>query len=231
MPNIPALHICMEGFTAFFKHPLTISGTQISLPCPPYSTLLGLVSACAGRVVSHSETRIGFEFHCQSTDIELERTERLVMSDKGELKRHAEGQGILKRYVHFRPKLDLYLTNLDLASAFTNPVSTPSLGRSQDIVWITDVKKVELSPVNEGNLGPTMIPSVKENIPSLIVRCPEWFSNSTERRTRIAGPVGHYQAMLPTTRSRFRVNIKELYHPSDSPNPEDVVYLHKWIKA
>lgn len=221
----------MEGFTAFFKHPLTISGTQISLPCPPYSTILGLISACAGKVISHTDTRIGYEFHCRSTDIELEKTDRLVLDDRGNLKEHREGQGILKRYVHFQPQLDLYLTNLELASAFRNPVNTPTLGRSQDIMWITRVGMVELNPVNSGNLGPTMIPSVEENIPSLIVRCPEWFDNTTQKRTRITGPVGHYQAILPTAESRFKVNIKELYHPSDSPNPEDVIYLHKWIEV
>src|SRR5581483_8473256 len=109
--SIQALHVHMEGFTAFFKHPLTISGTQISLPCPPYSTILGLISACAGKVISHKDTRMGYEFHCQSTDVELEKTDRLVLDDKENLKEHREGQGILKRYVHFKPKLDLYLTN------------------------------------------------------------------------------------------------------------------------
>jgi len=71
MSPVAALHVKMEGFTAFFKHPLTITGTQISLPCPPYSTLLGMLSAIAGRVVLPSETRIGFEFHCSSRDIEI----------------------------------------------------------------------------------------------------------------------------------------------------------------
>ena len=55
MTSITALHVQMEGVTAFFKHPLTITGTQISLPCPPYSTLLGILSAVAGRFVSHKE--------------------------------------------------------------------------------------------------------------------------------------------------------------------------------
>lgn len=229
--SIQAAHVHMEGLTAFFKHPLTISGTQISLPCPPYSTILGLISACAGKVISHRDTRIGYEFHCRYTDIELEKTDRLVLDDRGNLKEHREGQGILKRYVHFQPQLDLYLTNLELASAFRNPINTPTLGRSQDIMWITRVEMVELNLVKTGNLGPTMIPSVEENIPSLIVRCPEWFDNTTQKRTRITGPVGHYQAILPTTESRFKVNIKELYHPSDSPNPEDAIYLHKWIEA
>ncbi len=231
MQTIPATHIHLEGFTAFFKHPLTITGTQISLPEPPYSTILGLISACCGRVVSYQETRIGFEFRCQSTGIELERTDRLVVDNKGRLKTHADGQGILKRYVHFKPQLDLYLTNLDMVCAFDNPAATPSLGRSQDIMWVTSVRKIELKSVKEGDLGPTLIPAIKGNVPSLIVRCPEWFDNGTSGRTRIAGPFGYYQALLPTSQSRFRVSMEDLYHPSDAKGQDDVIYLHKWLEA
>jgi len=230
MSTIPALHVHMEGFTAFFKHPLTIAGTQISLPCPPYSTLLGMVSACAGRVVSHLETRIGFEFHCSSRDIELEKTNRLALDKKGILAPHREGQGILKRYIYFNPKLDLYITNLELENIFHNPVSTPSLGRSQDIMWITNVEKVKLNSASSGRIGPTLIPEVKENIPSLIVRYPEWFENNLEGRTRIAGPFGRYQALLPTTTERFTVTLNNLYHPSNMENQQDVIYLHKWLE-
>jgi len=228
---IPAVHVHMEGFTAFFKHPLVITGTQVSLPCPPYSTILGLISACAGRVVKPEETRVGYEFRCASTDSELEKTDRLAYdSKKGVLQPHREGQGILKRYIHFRPVLDLYVTNLGLEEGFKSPASTPCLGRSQDVAWITNVERVELEPREEGSLGPTMIPVVKENIPSLIVRCPEWFINEVEGRTRITGPLGRYQAMLPTSGSRFPVKLPELYHPSGAPD-DHVVYLHKWLKA
>jgi CRISPR-associated protein Cas5t len=220
----------MEGYTAFFKHPLTITGTQVSLPCPPYSTILGLLSACAGRVVTYRDTRIGYEFRCSSTEVELERTERLSM-EGDELKRHREGQGILKRYVHFLPHLDLYLTNLEFGNALKNPASTPCLGRSQDMMWITTVEHVELVPVDSGNIGPTMIPAIKENIPSLIVQCPDWFDNSLAGRTRIAGPFRRYQAMIPTSESRYAVSMANLYHPSHLANPDDVIYLHEWIEA
>jgi CRISPR-associated protein Cas5t len=229
MSDLFAVHVHLEGFTAFFKHPLTITGTQISLPCPPYSTILGLISACAGRVISPQDTRVGFEFRCASTNIELERTNRLVMDDNENLKQHTEGQGILKRYIHYKPRLDLYVTNPDLDDAFKNPASTPYLGRSQDLVWITDVEQIKLTPAPSGNIGPTMIPSVRENIPALIIRCPEWFSNNKKGTTRLVGPMGFYQAILPTTEARFSVkNISNLYHPSNFNNASDVVYIHQW---
>lgn len=218
----------MEGVTAFFKHPLTITGTQISLPCPPYSTLLGILSAVAGRFVSHKETRIGFEFHCSSQDLEIEKTNRLALN-KGALSPHREGQGVLKRYVYFQPKLDLYLSNLEFEQAFKSPTCTPSLGRSQDIAWIKKAENVQLTALSSGLIGPTLIPEIKNNIPSLIVRCPEWFENNVEGRTRTSGPFGFYQGLLPTAKKRFRVNMKNLYHPSNLANPQDAIYLHEWL--
>ncbi|MGF3521945.1 MAG: CRISPR-associated protein Cas5, partial [Candidatus Bathyarchaeia archaeon] len=177
MSSIPALHVQLEGFTAFFKHPLTITGTQISLPCPPYSTLLGMLSAIAGRDILPYETRIGFEFHCLSRGIEIEKTDRLALN-KNVLAPHREGQGILKRYIYFHPKLDLYVTNLELEAAFRSPASTPTFGRSQDIAWITKVEKVTLLERPSGNIGPTLIPQIKTNVPSLLLRCPDWFENN-----------------------------------------------------
>jgi CRISPR-associated protein Cas5t len=228
MPSITALHVQMEGFTAFFKHPLTITGTQISLPCPPYSTLLGMLSAVAGRFVSHTETRIGFEFHCSSQDVEIEKTNRLALN-KGTLSPHREGQGVLKRYIYFQPKLDIYLTNLGFEQAFQSPVYTPSLGRSQDIAWIKKIETVELTEMSSGLIGPTLIPEIKNNIPSLLVRCPEWFENNVEGRTRISGPFGFYQGLLPTSKERFPVTMKNLYHPSNLADPQGGIYLHEWL--
>jgi len=228
MLSIPAIHVQLEGLTAFFKHPLTITGTQISLPCPPYSTLLGIMSAIAGRNVLPSETRLGFEFRCRSRGLEIEKTDRLALN-KNVLSPHREGQGVLKRYIYFQPQLDLYVTNLEFEAAFHSPVSTPTLGRSQDIAWIKKVERVSLLERSSGKIGPTLIPEIKMNIPSLLVRCPEWFENSAVGRTRIAGPFGFYQGLMPTTIERFPISMSNLYHPSNMNDPSDVIYLHKWL--
>jgi hypothetical protein len=75
-----------------------------------------------------------------------------------------------------------------------------------------------------------MIHSTKVNVPSLIVRCAEWFENEVKGMTRIVGPVGFYQAILsPTADTRVNITADNLYHPSNFANPEDAIYLHKWI--
>jgi len=227
-PSLKAIHVAIAGYTAFFKHPLTITGTQVSLPCPPYSTLLGLISTCAGKVISYKDTRIGYEYRCTSSDVELERTDRMIIDNKEILRPHPEGQSLIKRYIHFRPQLDLYLTNIDLLDSFKKPSSCPYLGRSQDMIWITHVEIVELKPAASGLIGPTMMPYSQDNIPSLIIRCPEWFSNETKGRTRIAGPIGFYQTILPSLEMRIEVKMQNLYHPSNMKDTNDVIYLHQW---
>jgi CRISPR-associated protein Cas5t len=187
-----------------------------------------MLSAIAGRDILPYETRIGFEFHCLSRGIEIEKTDRLALN-KNVLAPHREGQGILKRYIYFHPKLDLYVTNLELEAAFRSPASTPTFGRSQDIAWITKVEKVTLLERPSGNIGPTLIPQIKTNVPSLLLRCPDWFENNTVGRTRIAGPFGFYQGLMPTTNERFPISMGELYHPSNLDDPSDVIYLHKWL--
>lgn len=231
MMVVPALHIRLEGLTSSFRHPLTISGTRISTPMPSYSTLLGMISACVGRVVKPAETRIGFEFHCKSHDIELERTMRWSMDKKGCLKPHPKGQGISRRQVYWSPKLDLYLTKLKFQRAFKNPVATPCFGRSQDIAWIVFSRQIKLCPVPKGSLGPTLIPTPQPSVPGLVVRLPEWMDNTTMGYTREPGPFGVYQAMIPTVDLRFDIKMKHLYHPSDEKENNHVIYLHKWLEG
>jgi len=126
--------------------------TQISLPWPSYSTLLGIISACAGRIVKSEETRIGFEFKCKSRYQELERKDRLALKDgvlkpfrdekapkdfRPHIKSTLEGsivcleeihQGIGFRQVYWHPTLDLYITDTNLKSAFEKPQPLLALG-------------------------------------------------------------------------------------------------------
>ena len=227
---VRALHVRFEGFTASFRHPLILSGTQMSTPVPAYSHLLGMISACAGRAITPNETRIGFEFHCQSHDLELERTVRWQVDKRGRLKPHSKGQGISLRQVYWRPRLDLFVTKLDLKSAFDRPAATSCFGRSQDIAWIKWCREITLDPVQHGTLGPTLIPYPQFGIAGLIVRLPEWFENNAFGHPRRPGPFGHYQAMPPTVGDlRFQVRRDDLFHPSDAPHQEHAIYLHRWL--
>lgn len=222
------LHVKFSGFSASFRHPLTLTGVQISTPVPPYSTILGLISACAGRVIRPEDTKIGFEFKATGTDRELERTHRFQFK-RGVLEPHREGQSIMHRQVHFEPELDLYVTNLNLRDVFDYPASTPCLGRSQDIAWIEFVREVGLDPVEEGDVGPTLLPRPYPPR-GLILRLPEWMENDRLGYVRKTGPFGFYMSGTPTETKRIRVKGPGLHHPSDAKSPTDVVYIHEWLK-
>lgn len=231
MTVLQALHVRLEALTASFRHPLVISGIQVSTPMPAYSNLLGMISACAGRVVGPRDTRVGFEFHCSSHDLELEKTVRWQMDQKGRLKPHSKGQGINFRQVYWAPRLDVYLTNLGLRSAFERPAATPCFGRSQDIAWITSTSEVELHPVARGLIGPTLLPYPQPGVAGIMVRLPEYFDNTRAACVRRPGPFGYYHAMVSTIED-FRIDIERghLFHPSDASSKEDVVYLHEWLE-
>jgi len=224
-----ALHVHFEGYTASFRRPLFISGTKITT-LPAYSTLLGIISACAGRVVRPQETRIGFEFACSGMDVELERTERLQF-EGGRLKPHAKGQGVGKRQVYLHPRLDLYVTNCELRSAFEYPRATPCFGQSQDVAWITDVAAIELGAVSEGDVGPTLLPYPQKGIAGLVVSLPDWFDNDVKGRTRLVGAVNKFEAILPFTTTRYHIQQENLFHPSDAVRTNDVLYLHDWQRT
>jgi CRISPR-associated protein Cas5t len=225
---VKALHTRFSGFSASFRHPLTLTGVQLSTPVPAYSTILGLISACAGKVVCPADTQIGFEFKSSGTDRELERTNRFQFK-AGVLGPHRSGQSIMYRQVHFGPVLDLFITNLDLRAAFECPVSTPCLGRSQDVAWIEFVRDVDLFPVEEGDVGATLLPRPYP-IKGLILRLPEWMDNNRTGYVRKAGPFGFYMTGTPTSADRMHVRGPGLYHPSDAQSSIDAVYIHEWIK-
>jgi len=226
---VEALHIHMEGFTAFFKIPWSITASQLTMSCPSYSNILGLLSACTNKIVTKDDTRIGFEFNHISEGEELERTERFELSGKY-LKPHHKGHGILYRQIHFRPTLDLYLTNVDFKDSFDNPAAPLTLGRSQDLCWITKVEEVELTRVKSGNIGSTMISGkfLNKYISPELVRCAEWFDNNVVGITRRVGGMGFFQ-VIPPSNIRMNIAMNSLYHPSNL-NENDVIYLHEWSK-
>jgi hypothetical protein len=202
---------------------------QLSTPVPAYSTILGLVSACAGKVIGPKDTRLGFEFKAVSSDnIEIERTDRFQFK-AGVLAPHRSGQSIMSRQVHFEPLLDLFVTNLNLKSAFESPVSSPCFGRSQDLAWIEFVRDIDLTPVKEGDIGATLLPRPYP-FRGLILRLPEWMENARTGYVRSSGPFGFYSSGSATDAKRTHVEGPDLYHASDANAPGDAVYLHSWLE-
>lgn len=220
------LHVRLEAFSASYPYPFLRSGTQLTLPAPPLCSILGHLSACAGRVVGPEETAIAFEFRSEGTTVDLERTRRLRTSKTtGKLSTNPV-QGLGYREFHVKPRLDLYLTELDFEPFLSKPAAVPCLGRSQDIAWIRPPKRVEFEPMESGVLGPTFVPFPNAQVGGQILPpLADYFVNERLGYTRRYGRLSRYQFVPGGQRVRATAQFR-LFHPSDSEDPEHVVLFH-----
>lgn len=214
------IYVSIRAWTATFRLPLLYSGTGLTSPMPPYSTLLGLIGATIGREIKPDETKIGFVFKSTGTAIDLETTQRLYVDDKGRLKPQKE-TGIAKRQFHIKPELELYLDNLSFKKAFEYPANSLCLGRSQDLAWISVVEEVEADSVPEGIIKGTLIPFPEPNAAGLILLLPNYFDNSDYGYARETGKLVKYQAIKYEAPAKIRRN--NLYSLKASG---ETIYLH-----
>ena len=228
------LHVRLEAFSASYPYPFLKSGTQLTMPAPPLSSILGNLSACAGRPVGPGESQIGFEFWALGTAIDLERTRRLRMDSKtGRLSANPE-QGIGYREFHVKPVLDLYLSATSFERYFVSPAAVPCLGRSQDLAWITVVRLIELLPIESGNIRRTLVPFPNFQIGGQVLPpIADYFVNDQLGSTRRVGRLSRYQH-VPNVEGGINVRGSDkfpIYHPEDSDFPGHAVYLHNLQKS
>jgi len=74
--------VMLEGWTASFRYPRLIAGSQPSLKAPPPATVYGLVSAACGRPVSPDNTRLGYVFRYLGVFEDLEALQKIGWDDK-----------------------------------------------------------------------------------------------------------------------------------------------------
>lgn len=229
--TLEGVHARLEGLTALFRHPLLISGTQASLPVPAYTNILGMLSACAGRAVSPLEVRVGFEYRHRGQALDLQRTRRWTL-ERGRLREHRKGPGLLRRQFHVEPRLDLYVVPAEMRTIFESPVATPRFGRSEDVAWIVFVRPVSLVAVRRGAIGATLIARDAVQVQGLPLTLAEWFETGPFDRPRRIGSVGRFISLPPTADGmRFEVEGRNLFHPADAEGSDDAIYLHAWSQA
>lgn len=214
------LHAKIVGWTATFRMPLLYSGTGLTAPVPPYSTLLGFIGNLAARDIKPHETRIGFIFRSSGLAIDMETTQRLKMSGN---KLAPQEKGIVKRQFHLNPSLDIYLDNLDFREFFENPRNTPSLGRSQDLVWIKETKIIEAESVVTAKIGGTLLPFPQNDVSGQILNLPEYFYNDERGYTRRTGKSSKFVAVK--YENAANISRSNLFKVTDSKE----VYLHSIV--
>lgn len=218
------LRIQIRGWTATFRLPLLYSGTGLTSPLPPYSTLLGLLGALAGREINHDETRIGFAFQSNGLAIDRESLKRLRIDSAGRLGIQPKPNNRMNQF-HVCPQLNLYLDNTDFRQFFDEPRNPPCLGRSQDVAWVESVREVEATPVTQGVIRGTLIPFPQKGASGQILVLPDYFDNDRAGYTRAIGKLNRYLAVKWDTPAQVEgVRGGELLN---IPEIGETIYMHQ----
>lgn len=151
------LEIKFSGWTATPRMPFILSGNAICMHTPSYSLLLGLLGCCLGRNIEAGEVKVGFKYSYESVAQDLETRQRLEF-DGRKVKTHSKGSDAYNREFHISPRLTVWIDRIDWKTYFENPIGTPSLGRSQDILKIDSVSEVEVEAVKKGSISGCMLP-------------------------------------------------------------------------
>ena len=156
----PALELIVTAPIVSFRNPL-YAGLQVGLPCPPPSTVGGLLAAAAGGwdAVPHG-TRFAMAFHAAGRGTDLETYHPLAAPGI------ATNATIKDRDFLARTTLTVWLTqDIDLWERVLRRPRWPlRLGRSQDLVAVTRLHRVELTP-SPGMQGRAIVP---EDLPDAV---------------------------------------------------------------
>lgn len=153
------LEVKFSGWTATPRLPFILSGNSVCMHTPSYSLVLGIIGCCLGRNVLAEEVNFGFKYAYETTAHDLETRQRLEY-DGRKVKQHSKGSDAYTREFHTSPHLSIWVDRLDWKDFFENPIGTPSLGRSQDILKIDSVAIIEVEHVDRGDLGGSLLPFI-----------------------------------------------------------------------
>lgn len=175
------LRLKLEGWTASFRYPGFISGFQPTLPVPPLSTVYGLISAARGKIIGPDDVKIGYIFESEAKSVDLETVYELSpgLSFKS---------NVVKREFLYNPKLYLYLNDLEFQKDFRKPVYPLLLGRSNDLLMVSESKVLELDEKSGERLGKTILPFEASGAHGVVQALPTHFTDSIPRKAEGVKP-------------------------------------------
>jgi len=154
-----------------FREPLYMSGIQLTYSLPPISTVYGLLSAAAGRIITPIDTGVGYTFTANGRGEDLE-----TIYELGE--NLVSKSNILIRELLFDCVLTLYMTNLEFEKIFRKPYYALLLGRSTDLAKVVEVKNIEVKKVDKIKCENTLVPYTANPESGTLIRCPSFFDEN-----------------------------------------------------
>lgn len=168
------LRVKIRSWTASFRYPIFVAGFQPTLCVPPLSTIYGLISAAKGEIVMPEHTSVGYVFSYQAKAVDLETIY--------EIEGLKAKSNVANREFLFDNELYLYLTNLDLESAFQCPHYPIFLGRSTELAMIEEVGVMRLEEKTGVKVGKTLIPFPSKGFYGALQALPTHFSDEVNRK-------------------------------------------------
>jgi CRISPR-associated protein Cas5t len=144
------LRVKVDSWISSFRYPKFQHGYQPTLPIPPPSTILGLISAAKGEIVSPNDISFGYLFFSSSRGTDLEKIYEL---GKNKIKTN-----VLTREFLFNCTLYLYMDQCEFYDHFRSPYYQLLLGRSTDLAEVSDIKIVDMEKRAHAQLGHTVMP-------------------------------------------------------------------------
>lgn len=143
------LKVVAEGIVTSFRYPYFVQGVHPTFEMPPPATIYGHVCSAVGEYIPPDSTRFAYHFVYEARFRDYEHL--LFFPDDSPLKP-------VTRELLFRPRLTLYLSNVELMSAFRRPRYAVTLGRSQDLMTYTSVQIINLEPARQAFFEYTLLP-------------------------------------------------------------------------
>ncbi|MDT0446836.1 CRISPR-associated protein Cas5 [Streptomyces johnsoniae] len=156
---------------ASFRDPL-FPGLSHGLPLPPPSTVRGLLAAATGRPAE--DVPFGMSAWAEGSGVDTETYHPVAAGGanpavSGRVRAVKGGMTIRDRPFLVGLHLTVWLPGPEggrIADALRRPRWALRLGRSQDVVHLRGMKRVELEPAEEGRVGHTLAPASGHDIGS-----------------------------------------------------------------
>ena len=154
------LEVTIGAPVTSFRNPLFSSVTH-TLPCPPPSTVAGMLGAARGGVQHLPRpTRFAYAFHAEGQGVDLETYHPLTGAGAKRGYGQKGGPKPAERGFLYGCELHVWLQD-DLDGwerALRAPVWPLKLGRSQDLIDAPRVTRVPLQRTTEARLGDAVVP-------------------------------------------------------------------------
>ncbi len=131
----------ISSWTASFRYAGFMIGRQPTLPLPPPSTVYGLLSATAGRIITPHDTFLAYTFTSRGRATDLERILEVEPGKGGKW-------NVIRREMLFDCHLTLYV-DTEMEQHLRRPHFPLLLGRSTDLATVDSVERVDLEQVTD----------------------------------------------------------------------------------